>query len=219
MGTRGSIGYIYKDKEYLAYNHFDSYPEGLGSDILELITELNQENGWNEFKENADKFQNIEEDKITDQNLIEKYKHYANLSVSNQNYSDPYCLFREIQGSTWIYEIYKGNLTHYTLDNNFIKDSLFCEYAYIINLDTNKLEFYNGFQKKPQKYNRFGENCNEEGYFPCRLIAIFNLHNINKDNISEIIEKMERICKLEIDDTSIVNYIRKSKLEEIEGKN
>lgn len=46
MGTRGAIGF-YKDKnEKVCYNHFDSYPTGLGEDLIsylkgKTINELN----------------------------------------------------------------------------------------------------------------------------------------------------------------------------------
>jgi hypothetical protein len=38
---------------------------------------------------------------------------------------------------------------------SFIKDSLFCEWAYIINLDRGVLEVYRGFQTKKPKKNRY----------------------------------------------------------------
>ena len=155
MGTRGSVGFIYKDKEYLSYNNFDSYPSVLGVDVLSFIAKINEENGWDKFKEYASILKDIKEEDITHE-IIEKYKKYADLNVSTKSYSDPYCLFRSIQGCEWMEELYKGNLQHFTLDNEFIKDSLYCEYAYIINLDTMKLEFYDGYQKEPQLSNRFG---------------------------------------------------------------
>ena len=216
MGTRGSVGFIYKDKESLSYNHFDSYPEGLGNNVLKLISKINLENGWNKFKENASHLNNIT-GKITDNNLIEKYKKYSDLSVSEQSYSDPYCLFRKIQGADWLNELYNSELQDYMLNNNFIKDSLFCEYAYIINLDTMKLEFYDGFQKKPQLGNKFGIIPDDE-YYPCRLVSLFDLETIKDDNITDLIEKMNNICESKEDDPSVVTYLRKNKLEEINEK-
>ena len=65
---------------------------------------------------------------------------------------------------------------------DFIKDSLFCEYGYIINMDTKKLEMYEGFQKKPdkRKSNRYGTE-NERGYYPCRMVKAFPLDKIPDD--------------------------------------
>jgi hypothetical protein len=213
MGTRGSFGVIYQEKEKLSYNHFDSYPSGLGAGVLDIIIKINNENGWDKLKENMSKLKEIKEKLITDEKILERYKKYSDISVSEQKLEDPYCLFRKIQGEDWIKEVYNGELEHYIFNNNFIKDSLFCEYAYIINLDTMMLEFYNGFQKVEQKYNRFGEEANEDGYYPCRLVGIFNLLDIND---SELVNKMNQIIESEKDDPSVISYIRKNKLENIE---
>ena len=37
MGTRGYIVYIHKGKYYGVYNHYDSYPEGLGINLVESL--------------------------------------------------------------------------------------------------------------------------------------------------------------------------------------
>lgn len=219
MGTRGSVGFIQQEKPKMAYNHFDSYPEGLGREVLNFIVIINKEDGWTKFKEKANKLQDIGNDNITDQSLIEKYKEYADTGVSKQSLSDPYCLFRNIQGSDWMNEMYKGKLEHYSLSNSFIKDSLFCEYAYVINLDTMKLEFYDGFQTEPQKGNRFGEEKSENGYYPCRLVGVFDLKSINDivDSI-DIEVKMQKMCESKTDDPSVINYFRKPKLESLNEK-
>lgn len=218
MGTRGSLGFIVEDKEYLAYNHFDSYPDGLGQDVLGFITKVNIEGGWTKFRENAKKVVQLEGDRVTDPEIMERYKKYADLSVSERTLEDPYCLFRNIQDS-WMEEIYKGDLQHFFFNNRFIYDSLFCEYAYIINLDTMKLEFYDGFQKKSQIGNRFGEKPNKDSYYPCRLVGVFNLENINdSSDIQQIVEKMNSICESKVDDPSVINYFRKPKLEVINEK-
>lgn len=209
MGTRGSAGIIIKDEVKLAYNHFDSYPSGLGVDILMVISEINKENGWEQFKKNAEALKSIDVDEITDTEMIQKYKKYSNTKVGSQKLSEPYCLFRNIQGADWIYEVYRGNLNDYTLDNNFIRDSLFCEYAYVINLDTMKLEFYCGFQHKPQFGNRFGTSS-VDGYYPSRLVGIFSLYEIN--NNTEILKKLEFISNSEQDDPSVLKYFRELKL-------
>jgi len=37
MGTRGSFGFRIKTKDKLAYNHFDSYPDGLGASVCDFM--------------------------------------------------------------------------------------------------------------------------------------------------------------------------------------
>jgi hypothetical protein len=219
MGTRGTTGIIINNIPKLTFNNFDSYPSGLGNSVIEFIKFVNkEENGWEILKKNADKVveldgNELDSSKEEDRIIIEKYKKYADLGVSNKRYEDLYCLFRKIQGIEWLYEIFKGELEHYVFNNNFIKDSLYCEYAYIINLDTMKLEFYDGFQKKPQKGNRFGEIAEKE-YFPCRLVSVFNLNGIS----TKVIKKMEKICESNVDDPSVQKYFRKPKLDILNKK-
>ena len=138
MGTRGSVGVIYQEQEKLGYNQFESYPYGLGIEVLNIISKINREDGWNKFKENVSQLKNIKEKEITNSELLTKYERYADLSVSKQKISDPYCLFRKIQGSEWLNEVYSGYLQDYPFNNKFIYDSLFCEYAYIMNYTQTK---------------------------------------------------------------------------------
>jgi hypothetical protein len=43
MGTRGLIGFIIKGVKKGAYNHWDSYPEGLGNAVVDFILSLKEE--------------------------------------------------------------------------------------------------------------------------------------------------------------------------------
>jgi hypothetical protein len=100
--------------------------------------------------------------------------------------------------------MYEGKIQDYIIDNQFIKESLYCEYGYIINLDNMKLEYYLGDQEKPQKNNRFG-NTIIDGYYPCRLVCNFDILSISEDNFENIIEKMKRIDETRIDETEKIN--------------
>ena len=43
MGTRGYYVFRYKNKWYVFYNHFDSYPSGLGNAIVHELRSINLE--------------------------------------------------------------------------------------------------------------------------------------------------------------------------------
>lgn len=43
MGTRGLLGHIIRGKKKATYNHFDSYPSGLGMDIVGFVENLTPE--------------------------------------------------------------------------------------------------------------------------------------------------------------------------------
>ena len=52
----------------------------------------------------------------------------------------------------------------------FIKNSLFCEWAYFYDPENKIFEIWKGFQKFPDGNNPFGFECDEDGYYPCRRI-------------------------------------------------
>ena len=51
MGTRGIYGFFYKGKFYCFYNHWDSYPRGLGVTLLKELVKIVEEGRLNEWKE------------------------------------------------------------------------------------------------------------------------------------------------------------------------
>lgn len=201
MGTRGSIGIILEEKYTGIYNHFDSYPESLGEQVVAFVKETNKtKTGWDKLKSNMQKVEVIQHGQEPTDEQIEKYKEYSDLSVSNQSYKDWYCLLRKIQGVETLREIMKGKLFHISPANDFIKDSLFCEYAYIINLDDMTIEFYVGYQHEPQEGNRFGiepdkesaeRNPNDKSswYYPCKMVGKCPLKKIPKEWISKFYQE------------------------------
>lgn len=154
MGTRGALGVRLGGHDKLAYNHFDSYPDGLGHDTIKALTVLLADRQT--FEQAVKDLQPVPEDaegnpiKPTPEQ-IEKLKQYADTGVSNQSLTDWYCLLRQTQG-----DLQKTVCAGFYEDSNdFMKDSLFCEYGYIANLDDHVLECYVGFQNKEHKKGRY----------------------------------------------------------------
>jgi hypothetical protein len=63
----------------------------------------------------------------------------------------------------------------------FIKDSLFCEWAYFYDTETKIFEIWKGFQKYPDDNNPFGYKCDEDGYYPCKRIFRGDINTISQD--------------------------------------
>ena len=88
------------------------------------------------------------------------------------------------------------------IDNKFfLLKSLFCEYAYIINLDNNTLEFYSGYNKFPITKGRYSkqkqdiDSTYDNGYYGVVLIDKFPLEKIMEasiENIDELVKHMEQ---------------------------
>lgn len=187
MGTRGAYGFRKNGVDKLSYNHFDSYPDYLGRNVVEFCKKHTIE----ELNELYDKIIMVKENGTPSEDQI-KYcieNGWADFNVSSQSIDDWYCLLRNLQGD--LEKLSKAKSQAYmTNGNNFIKDSLFCEYAYIINLDENIIEFYEGFQKKPQNFNRYGTTPDECGYYPCKLSLKFSLDDIYNADVDEVVKMM-----------------------------
>ena len=114
MSTRGAVGFRCGGVDKIAYNHWDSYPSGLGQPVLDYL----KDKSLNELK---DEFEDI--------NIVLECEECGwNGYGFNQEFQDA---------------------------SDFLKDSLFCEYAYIINLDDNVLEFYVGFNRDKEAKGRY----------------------------------------------------------------
>ena len=71
---------------------------------------------------------------------------------------------------------------------------MFCEWAYCVNLDTNKLEVYCGCSKRPlgkkQRFYKENQKSDEYGYYPIRMIKQFDLNNL--PSLEEFVEQLKR---------------------------
>lgn len=170
MSTRGLMGIRKKGETKAQYNHFDSYISGLGKDIIDTINSIDKDKRL-EVLNNT--FDNIillnEDDKISDE--VKQYcitNGVTDTSVSNGSLDDMYCLLRKTQGDL---DLYINGFKYMLNGNNFINDTLFCEYAYIINLDTNTLDITFGWHD--------------------RITKSYDLMNLNYEEIEKEINDIE----------------------------
>lgn len=177
MSTRGLYGFRKGGMDKTTYNHSDSYPEWLGDKISKLCVSCVPDKMSAFF----DRITLVEEcgkpNKAQQEFCMDSG--WYNPNVGERSPEDWYCLLRELQGNiTELDKAIRGSGVFFMIDNHdFIKDSLFCEYAYIINLDSGNLEFWKGFQKEPDPENRYGcdvsERCDWRDpvvcYYPCRI--------------------------------------------------
>ncbi len=171
MGTRGAYGLHKGGVDKIAYNHWDSYPTGLGADVAAFVCKHTDE-------EMAAIFDRIElvatKEKPTSDQIAECMP-FIDGDVSKQTPEDWYCLLRTAQGDL---EAHAGGLRYMVGNANFLQDSLFCEWGYVINLDKGVLEIYRGFQKEPSMNRYFRpkmvdtyiKNGGDGGYYNCALI-------------------------------------------------
>jgi hypothetical protein len=181
MGTRSSIGVHVNGKDKLTYNQYDGYPTGMGVTVYEQVCNLIREIGWDAITILATNLKQVKCDKEFTEQEKEKYGDLWQQVDTGKNY---YALLRGLQGH--LDEMLKrGRMTK---DNNFIKDSLFCEWAYILNVDEKTFEIYQGFQQEKPKAGRY-KNCRKQrGYYACNLIHTLDLSHINTVDVFVLAE-------------------------------
>lgn len=163
MSTRGLKGFKYDNTYYGVYNQYDSYPSGLGKNMINTIKNILN----------------------TDIDLI--HKNIKDLVVSNNKD----LLYEYSQKETYIDDTLIGKTKELLDGLHFIYNSLFCEYAYIIDFDKRVLTIFEGFQKEPQKDNPFGESPNEDGYYPSKEVGYISFDDIANHTVGECVEKIE----------------------------
>ena len=192
MGTHGAFGFRVNDKDSITYNHWDSYPSGLGNKIANFLSEFSDVEAIKEIAENL-VLVDADSKPTEDQKAEAKELGLYNDGVSTGSDDEWYCLLRNSQGDISVYA--KG--LKYMIDNHgFLEDSLFCEWAYIMNLDTGRLEIYCGFNKDKDAYGRYASsqkssmNGRADGYYGVALYKWIPLENFFGQAIDlEYIEK------------------------------
>lgn len=148
MGTRAAFGFRVDGVDKVTYRHCDGYPEHLGIRILKGL----RGKTLDELRAVAAAVQMVDKQVAPTPEQIEQCRRWANTGVATGSMNDWYCLLRNAQSdlNAWM-----DGLRYMIDDGAFLHDSLFCEYAYIVNVDTASLEVYRGFNKDPQAAGRY----------------------------------------------------------------
>jgi hypothetical protein len=198
MGTRNLTMVINKGETKVAqYGQWDGYPSGQGANILNFLTFLGTDKNskdkiLKEHKENDWARNNVKEFLKLKNLSIETFKEsLESLSFFNEEEIDlinkdfdkslkqrPYLSRNTASEILW--QIAEGNVDKLVNHENFAGDSLFCEWAYVIDLDKNTFEVYRGFNTtKIDETERFFHLQKEEGeYKPVTLLKSYDLYNL-----------------------------------------
>jgi hypothetical protein len=187
MGTRGCWGYVIDGEPKLTYNHWDSYPSGLGVEIVAHVQRHTDD--LDALRKQVRALRLVGKDDKPTPGERDQLAGHADLNVSTGSLDEWYVLLRNLQGDP------DGTLAAgYMIDSrDFPTDSLFCEWAYVIDLDAEMLEVYRGFQEEPH-VGRFApegfipksEPWQRTTYWPVKMVAAFALREIPPDALEQI---------------------------------
>lgn len=172
---------VHEKKVKLAqYGQWDGYPRGYGMTILKFLHRIDHE--ILKKKVANVRFITAEDEKEISEFMIsigckDGWMNQEQAEKYHQMY--PY-MSRDI-GAGILEKVYASHDVVLTHDQTeFAGDSLFCEWAYLIDFDKNTLEVYEGFNKRPLgKTQRFKYLENpEEQYKPIRLVKKYKLDSL-----------------------------------------
>lgn len=182
MGTRGAIAFVVDGVEKISYNHFDSYPDGLGLTMLEWLQSAAKDPAG--LRKQAQDLRMVSEDaEPTPEEIAAFYDRYGWSATAHGGTADLrenqkwYDLLHELQGKPG--EILRAGISPDAA--SFPLDSLFCEWAYVVDLDGDgQFEVYEGFQHSPHDKGRFADRPETVhgtvgSYYPVALVASWPL--------------------------------------------
>jgi hypothetical protein len=183
MGTRHLI-IVKKDNEIKVaqYGQWDGYPSGQGVDVLKFLRNKKR------IKRLSNKLKIVRfyDEEGKDKKFIDGYnKRCGNGFKENDKRTDEdkkwfeTYLSRDLSTNV-LYNIMESKDKEILLANqyDFGRESLFCEWAYLIDLDSKTLEVFEGYNKnKKAQDKRFfvEQGLDSEGnYFGVRLVKTYN---------------------------------------------
>lgn len=148
MGTRGALGFIVNGVSKFTYNQYDSYPEWLGVRILEWLHSLN-ESSWIDARMMATLLEPVTDETpaTPDQIAYCTENGWYNPKVGvPSGHPTWYQLLRETQGDPAA--ILRA--IRYEEAGDFVSDTLFCEYFYVIDFDRAEFVSYENAYESQQ---------------------------------------------------------------------
>jgi hypothetical protein len=192
LGTSGAYGFHKKGIDKITFNKFDSNPSFLGENIVSFIMN-------NSISEMNDVFERIilvdDKTKPTEEQISECEDYFEDFygMISNMSKDNWYALLFKVHGRL---SLYKNDLKYMIDNNETIKESVYCQWGYVINLDSNELEVYIGGQREPQNNRYKVDTPDKYGFYNCKLFKSIPFDKIDEntmDNINEEYEKLREV--------------------------
>jgi len=170
------VGFVLQEEVYGSYMQYDAYPSGAGRSTVAALQE------WRGAGMDSVRAR------------VENMKFYAENDRMDDDGNDAYTVFRENQGDL-AKMLAKGVMVR--MDKDWGRESLFCEWGWLVNLDVNRLECYQGFQPADRPHRgMFGYVYGTETpeYGPVRLVAdlrIASLQRLSDLQVGDLMGQLE----------------------------
>ena len=185
MGTRNLTMVIHEGKTKVAqYGQWDGYPSGQGATCLEFLRNADLE----KFKEKLRlvRFQTEDDGKELD-NFLDGIGCKDGWMDADQaeKYHKKYPMLTRDNGAGILKLIYENDKEVFLVDSSdFAMDSLFCEWAYVIDLDNEQLEVYSGFnQKELDASERFYSSTPDGEYYGVGLVKKYSFKELPTEGV------------------------------------
>jgi len=185
MGTRHLIAvYINGEYKIAQYGQWDGYPEGQGLEVLDFLITQKTENNFERFKQ---KLKLVRFKTEADQKVFDAYSKSIGISETArfisleqaQKIDTKFPFLSRDLGATILNKVNETEEPIWLVNSiDFAQDSLFCEFAYVIDFDTNKFEIYTGFRTTPSRKGRFKAIENNNGYYAIGLQQTYSLDKL-----------------------------------------
>lgn len=153
MGTRGTFGFRIDGVEKLTYNHYDSYPEGLGDEVVEWVLAACSPNRLAQTMTDVSGIETVDDwmdglqVKVTPEHRAKVGNKYLDMHVGGGCGIGPgdisyYRLLRKAQPSHGIHNVVDAGVM-------IKQDDIDHEYAYIVDFDAMVVEFWTCYSGGP----------------------------------------------------------------------
>lgn len=175
MGTNHlTVAYINGEYKIAQYGQWDGYPEGQGIETLNFLR--------NEMDEAVFREKLVASVFIQQQELDDLWKQYGEEGSAAMKRDHP-GLHRDTGAK--IFRLVQDAPAGIKLKNSlaFAAEGLYCEWVWVIDLDSRTFECYKGGQEEPLDSGErffFLEEEAGDGYHPCKLVAKWSLDKLPK---------------------------------------
>jgi len=201
MGTR-NLTCVMLDGEYKVaqYCQWDGYPEGQGAAVLDFLSNKMDREKFVLMLKNSRfgssreigalwKEYGADDSGFVTSDIVDKFK---------EKYPQ---LHRDMGASVLEYIQEADCPVLLGEDLDFAKESLMCEWVYVIDLDKNTFEAYEGFNKEAVENERFAGPV-VDGYGPVKLVKTYSLDSLPTEE-----QFIRELAGVEIDEELVQAYL------------